>query len=97
MKERWFVNPELVKKRSNEQAAMHSPANSRMKWDIHELEEDYPILSQIISHMLLAYLASYPTNKAFHSSEEGGINSYSSLVKIYCYSFHLFQNIKVLR
>ena len=75
MKERWFVNPELVKKRSNEQAAMYSPANSRMKWDIHELEEDYPILSLRASPKLLAYLASYPTNKAFHSSEEGGINS----------------------
>ena len=58
LKERWIVNPELVRKRPNEQAAMYSPAQSRMKWDIHELEEDYPILSQIISHMLLAYLAS---------------------------------------
>ena len=48
LKERWFVNPELIRKQTNEQAAMHStdkPSPS-MKWNMQELEEDSPTLSR---------------------------------------------------
>ena len=46
LKERWFVNPELISKRPNEQAAMHSTDKPSMKWNMHELEENSPTLSR---------------------------------------------------
>ena len=46
LKERWFVNPELIRKQTNEQAAMHSTDKPRMKWNMQELEEDSPTLSR---------------------------------------------------